>query len=116
MARTTHRFTQLSEGTGERKNYLFSIRQEREILPHGVRTSNNLRLFSWHLLPGAYYIYFYAKQYKEWQLSLLVIRKNNADVPGAIHAFIEELKPVKSPPEWLTEMIEKTVHPKRRSA
>ena len=107
MARTTHRFTQLTEGK-ERKNFLFSIRQEREILPHGKKSSHNITIFWWHLLPGAYYIYHYAQQYKEWQLSLVVIKKKPIN-------YTEEYKPVNSPPEWLTEQIDKTVHPKRNS-
>lgn len=108
MARTTHRFTQLTEGT-KRKNFLFSIKQEREILPHGKCTSYNLTIFLWHLLPGAYYVYNYAKQHKEWQLKLVVIKKNYN--PNKSEPYIEEYKPVNTPPEWLTKIIEKVVHP-----
>ena len=116
MARTTHRFTQLTEGK-ERKNFLFSLRQKKEILPHGKKFSHNLTIFWWHLLPGAYYIYHYAKQYKEWQLSLVVIKKLNLKKDefkrNGNHSYVEEYKPVNSPPEWLTEQIDKTVHPER---
>ena len=112
MARTTHRFTQLTEGK-ERKNFLFSLRQEKEILPHGKKSSHNITIFSWHLLPGAYYLYNYAKQYKEWQLSLVVIKKANGPSINSSISYTEEYKPVNSPPEWLTKQISKTLHPKR---
>jgi len=112
MARTTHRFTQLTEGK-EQKNHLFSVRKKQEIQPHQRRNSYNLTMFTWHLLPGAYYLYHYAKQYQKWQLSLVVIQKNYSGIPGTEHSYIEKYKPVNSPPEWLTEIIDKTVHPNR---
>ena len=99
MARTQHRFTQITEGK-QRQNYVFSIRQEKEIHPHEIRSFQRLTIYAWYLLPGPYYVRNYDIITHEWKTNLLVIKYEDGKIK-------EDYRPVNVPPTWLTKAIER---------
>ena len=102
MARTTHRFTQITDDSPRRQNYLYSIRQKKEIIPHEQRTHRRLTVYAWYLLPGPYFIHNYNRITQEWTTRLLVIKD---DIETGLQ---EDYRPVNVPPPWLTQEIERT--------
>lgn len=100
--RETFKFERISE---DNKVYLISSRQKKEINSHGAKfhkhpnKTSGLTCMWWYLLPGAYYVYEYAKNLKGYYVHRLIIR----EIQGQL---IEEHRPVDSIPDWLKKLIE----------
>ena len=100
--RKTHKLERISE---DKRIYLISGRQKKNLKPHGKKVHQNPRYSTgitfqwWHLLPGAYYIYEYSKPKKGYSIHRVLIREINEQL-------IEEHRQIESIPQWLKSFIQ----------